>query len=428
MHIINCKKCGAQIDADLGECPNCGAVYYILPNSDNSSPSMSEDTSRIFGGNSGETFRNAEDIIGGGNDDLFNTTVWKHEPDPDATRAFKTYSMPSTPPPAQPQRQRPVQSAQQRPVPQRQRQAAPAGNSRYGTPPPQREDPNKRKKQMLVGAVALVALLTLVLAIMSGAFSFGDKEALKMDGVVGQTIEMATTVLEGKGLVVTPSTEKSDEPEGTVIRQSIKEGQRIKKGDKVTLTVSIGKGKDEETPKPEEYVEAPSLVGSTFDAARSTLSALGLGITSAEDAYDENIPAGVIISQSPLKGAKLLKGDLVTVTISKGKEPAKGFDITVTAGKGGTVSPKGVVTVEEGKSQSFTITPDSGYEIREVKIDGQDIGAQTGYTFTNVTGAHTVYVVFQVKPTPTPSPVPTPTPAPTPPPATLPPENPVKPA
>ncbi|MEF9972162.1 MAG: hypothetical protein RR731_07615, partial [Oscillospiraceae bacterium] len=114
--------------------------------------------------------------------------------------------------------------------------------------------------------------------------------------------------------------------------------------------------------------------------------------------------------------------------ISKGKEPAKGFDITVTAGKGGTVSPKGVVTVEEGKSQSFTITPDSGYEIREVKIDGQDIGAQTGYTFTNVTGAHTVYVVFQVKPTPTPSPVPTPAPTPTPPPATLPPENPVKPA
>lgn len=62
--------------------------------------------------------------------------------------------------------------------------------------------------------------------------------------------------------------------------------------------------------------------------------------------------------------------------------------------------------VEDGKSATFTIKPDEGFEIREVKVDGEDIGPVESYTFTDVTGDHTLYVVFQEKVPETPSPSP----------------------
>lgn len=77
-------------------------------------------------------------------------------------------------------------------------------------------------------------------------------------------------------------------------------------------------------------------------------------------------------------------------------EPVE-YTITVTAGKGGSVSPSGQVTVPGGESRSFTITPDAGYVVGEVKVDGQDVGAVTEYTFSSVTGDHSLYVVFRAE-------------------------------
>ena len=75
----------------------------------------------------------------------------------------------------------------------------------------------------------------------------------------------------------------------------------------------------------------------------------------------------------------------------------KQYTITATAGAGGSISPSGDVKVNHGANQSFTITPNTGYNIEDVKIDGSSIGAVTNYTFTNVTGNHTIAVTFKIK-------------------------------
>lgn len=81
--------------------------------------------------------------------------------------------------------------------------------------------------------------------------------------------------------------------------------------------------------------------------------------------------------------------------------------ITASAGEGGTISPSGSVIVGEGADKSFIMTPNEGYDIAEIKIDGQavklaDIVDEDGiaaYTFENITADHTIEVTFKAEPT-----------------------------
>ena len=70
------------------------------------------------------------------------------------------------------------------------------------------------------------------------------------------------------------------------------------------------------------------------------------------------------------------------------------YTIKATAGTGGSISPSGNVSVREGRDQTFTITPDKGYAVSNVKIDGKSIGAVKSYTFENVRRTHTIEVIF----------------------------------
>lgn len=77
--------------------------------------------------------------------------------------------------------------------------------------------------------------------------------------------------------------------------------------------------------------------------------------------------------------------------------------ITATAGEGGVISPSGRVVVGEGADKSFLITPNDGYSIAEIKVDGQAIELagvvdQKGigtYTFENITADHTIEAIFK---------------------------------
>ena len=68
--------------------------------------------------------------------------------------------------------------------------------------------------------------------------------------------------------------------------------------------------------------------------------------------------------------------------------------VTASAGQGGTISPSGLVKVSPGSSLTFTITPDAGYAITDVLVDGSSVGAITSYVFRNIQAGHTIAVAF----------------------------------
>lgn len=81
-------------------------------------------------------------------------------------------------------------------------------------------------------------------------------------------------------------------------------------------------------------------------------------------------------------------------TIAVSFAPVPTYTITPTAGANGAISPATVQTVTEGDDASFDITPDAGYYVQDVKVDGTSVGAVTSYTFTEVTANHTIEASF----------------------------------
>ena len=84
--------------------------------------------------------------------------------------------------------------------------------------------------------------------------------------------------------------------------------------------------------------------------------------------------------------------------------PVTEYTITSTTGANGSISPSGTVKVVSGGSQTFTITPATGYEIDTLKVDGSAVSSVTSYTFNNVDKAHTIEATFKKKQSPEPTP------------------------
>jgi GH35 family endo-1,4-beta-xylanase len=69
--------------------------------------------------------------------------------------------------------------------------------------------------------------------------------------------------------------------------------------------------------------------------------------------------------------------------------------ITATAGANGTLSPLGAVVVNNGTNRTFTITPNSNFQVEDVKVNGTSVGAVATYTFTNVNANQTISATFK---------------------------------
>lgn len=70
------------------------------------------------------------------------------------------------------------------------------------------------------------------------------------------------------------------------------------------------------------------------------------------------------------------------------------FTITATAGNGGKIAPTGATNVYKGTSKAFTITPNDGYHVDSLTVDGTAVDVVTEYTFSDVTANHTIAVTF----------------------------------
>jgi len=73
------------------------------------------------------------------------------------------------------------------------------------------------------------------------------------------------------------------------------------------------------------------------------------------------------------------------------------YEITATAGENGRISPSGLLRHIYGASQTFAITPDVGYAVSDVLVDGVSVGAVTSHTFSNIGADHTIEAQFALK-------------------------------
>lgn len=69
--------------------------------------------------------------------------------------------------------------------------------------------------------------------------------------------------------------------------------------------------------------------------------------------------------------------------------------ISATASEGGNIVPSGSIQTNPGTNKTYTITPNPGYAIVDVKVDGISLGAITSYTFTDVQSDHTIEALFE---------------------------------
>ena len=145
----------------------------------------------------------------------------------------------------------------------------------------------------------------------------------------------------------------------------------------------------------------------TYDLDRGTADDNPTGYTVETETFTLKNPTRPGYIFSGWSGTGLTGEDNLTVTIPKGSTGNRSYTahwrynggyryytIKATAGAGGSISPSGNVSVREGSDRTFTITPDKGYAVSNVKIDGKSIGAVRSYTFENVRHAHTIEVSF----------------------------------
>ncbi len=118
------------------------------------------------------------------------------------------------------------------------------------------------------------------------------------------------------------------------------------------------------------------------------------------DADISNLTRDGIITTKQADGSIKIEGtpnNDISLNATASKKPDTiTHTITATAGVNGSISPNGSVSVKEGESQVFTITPNKGYEIASLKVDGKEVvNPSNTYTFTNVTSGHTIDVSFK---------------------------------
>jgi hypothetical protein len=143
-------------------------------------------------------------------------------------------------------------------------------------------------------------------------------------------------------------------------------------------------------------------LAATFDGA--TMRLYVNGVLDASQTHAVSIPQNTqplaIGSQSLLETGRLFSGAVDEVRVySRALSAAEiqtlmNHTITASAAAHGAISPAGAVSVAHGGNQTFDITPDPGYLVADVQVDGFTVGAVTSHSFTNVTQSHTIAAAF----------------------------------
>src|SRR3546814_670381 len=156
-----------------------------------------------------------------------------------------------------------------------------------------------------------------MLFLLAKALGFGDADdpdvaLVEVPNVVGDTLEVATTKLEGEGFEVDPVSEANDEfDEGIVFDQTPARGERIEEGSTVQVRVSAG----------QDSFPVPEVIGSEIAEARRLISeSEGEFTVREEPTPDEEAPEGEVVDQQPGPGQEAPRGSEIVLFVSSGPE------------------------------------------------------------------------------------------------------------
>ncbi|MDT3780004.1 PASTA domain-containing protein [Nitrospira sp. MA-1] len=138
--------------------------------------------------------------------------------------------------------------------------------------------------------------------------------------LVGMSQSAAVTAITTANLTVGPVTTATSTtvPAGVVISQSPAAGSNVPPGSAVTLVVSLG-------------AKVPNVVGLTQAAADTALTKAGLTLGAVTTATSETVPAGTVISQSPVAESNVAPGTAVSLVVSLGVVVPKVVGLTQAA-------------------------------------------------------------------------------------------------
>ena len=71
------------------------------------------------------------------------------------------------------------------------------------------------------------------------------------------------------------------------------------------------------------------------------------------------------------------------------------YVITSSSGPNGSITPVGTTTVTQGANQTYSISPDSNYHIKDVQVDNVSVGPVAEYIFSNVMSSHEINATFE---------------------------------
>ena len=182
--------------------------------------------------------------------------------------------------------------------------------------------PNKKKsngfKGAIVGVVAVVILA--VVGVVTNGFGLLNKnsDVIAMPNLINMSLEDANKTINKLDLKLTINERHDvDVERNHVISQSPSQGTELKKGDLVTIVISLG---------PEE-LSVPNLMGYTLNDAKKILEKDGLKLGTISYDYSEVYKEGTVINQNPVVGVgSIKKGDSVNVVLSKGQKPVENHE------------------------------------------------------------------------------------------------------
>lgn len=202
--------------------------------------------------------------------------------------------------------------------------------------------------------------------------------------------------------------DKYTEESVKALGDAIKEAEEVVKNEKATQAeVDAAASAVEEAARGLE--EKPQVPEADKTALKAALADAAQKLAESDVYTEESVAAlkeAVELAQSVLDNSNAAQAEIDAATTAvrtaienlQEKPPVqKEFTITAVAHGGGTIDPSGAVKVEEGKDQVFTIQPYEGFEVKEVFVNGESVGAVTEYKFEAVRADASIEVFFAEK-------------------------------